>query len=256
MFLIPPRASFLPETTRTVLNTHLRPTCLPARQAEEMGKIKAGGIIVKEPVIEQRRVEKTIEKIISGLSQTDLDSGISSVKSELNNLNTNLTNKINNLSSDTSRQTSAVYHAVSLTNKIDSLSGTRLSNITVSGVTGLADSDIPATITASNYLPLSGGTMTGNILMPASAYLNFGTGSGSSGYGFRDNSGTMQVKSSAGSWNDIAVSQWITSSNDIYSTTGNIGIGTTSPYAKLSIVGETVSSYFSATSTTASTFPY
>jgi hypothetical protein len=33
---------------------------------------------------------------------------------------------------------------------------------------------------------------------------------------------------------------------------GNLGIGTTSPYAKLSVVGETVSNYFTATSTTAS----
>jgi hypothetical protein len=33
---------------------------------------------------------------------------------------------------------------------------------------------------------------------------------------------------------------------------GNFGIGTTSPYAKLSVVGETVSEYFTATSTTAS----
>jgi hypothetical protein len=39
-------------------------------------------------------------------------------------------------------------------------------------------------------------------------------------------------------------------------STGNFGIGTTSPYAKLSVVGETVSNYFTATSTTAtSTFP-
>ncbi|MEN9913127.1 MAG: hypothetical protein RLY66_535, partial [Candidatus Parcubacteria bacterium] len=37
---------------------------------------------------------------------------------------------------------------------------------------------------------------------------------------------------------------------------GNIGIGTTSPYAKLSVVGQTVSEYFTATSTrVASTFP-
>src|SRR3990167_9534615 len=34
---------------------------------------------------------------------------------------------------------------------------------------------------------------------------------------------------------------------------GNLGIGTTSPYAKLSVVGEPVSSYFTATSTTAPT---
>jgi len=31
-------------------------------------------------------------------------------------------------------------------------------------------------------------------------YLNFGSLSGSSGYGFRDNGGTMQVKNSGGSW--------------------------------------------------------
>jgi hypothetical protein len=38
--------------------------------------------------------------------------------------------------------------------------------------------------------------------------------------------------------------------------TGNVGIGTTSPYAKLSVVGQIVSEYFTSTSTTASTFPY
>ena len=40
-------------------------------------------------------------------------------------------------------------------------------------------------------------------------------------------------------------------------STGNLGIGTTSPYAKLSVVGEVVARNFTATSTTAaSTFPY
>jgi hypothetical protein len=44
--------------------------------------------------------------------------------------------------------------------------------------------------------------------------------------------------------------------NDNIYATGNVGIGTTSPYAKLSVAGETVSEYFTATSTTAtSTFP-
>ena len=41
----------------------------------------------------------------------------------------------------------------------------------------------------------------------------------------------------------------------VISQVGNVGIGTTSPYAKLSVVGEIVGSYFTATSTTAtSTF--
>lgn len=38
--------------------------------------------------------------------------------------------------------------------------------------------------------------------------------------------------------------------------TNNVGLGTTSPYAKLSVVGQTVASYFTATTTTASTLPY
>lgn len=37
--------------------------------------------------------------------------------------------------------------------------------------------------------------------------------------------------------------------------TGNVGVGTTSPYAKLSIVGETVSAFFTATTTSTSTLP-
>lgn len=43
----------------------------------------------------------------------------------------------------------------------------------------------------------------------------------------------------------------------ISSTTNNVGISTTSPYAQLSVVGQVVAQYFTATSTTvASTFPY
>ena len=238
-----------------------------AKQAEakynnlqnELNSLKSSGLKIEGRTIENKTIEKTIEKIVSGVTENQVDDKIANLRTELQNLNTNLTNQINNLSSNTNRQTSAAFSAISLTNKIDSLSGTRLSNITVNGVSGLTDADVPDTITASNYLPLAGGTMTGNILMPASAYLNFGSTEGTSGYGFRDNGGTVQVKNSAGSWSNIptsGVTQWTTTGDDIYYTAGNVGIGTTSPYAKLSIVGETVSKYFTATSTTKSTFPY
>jgi len=149
-----------------------------AKQAEtkynqlqkELNSIKQSGIIVEGSVAEKKTIEKTIERIVPGVSEENLNSQISSLKSELANLNTNLTNQINNLSASASRQTSAVYNAVSLTNKIDSLSGTRLSNITVSGVTGLTDSDIPDTITASNYLLLTGGTLTGSLIGTSASF--------------------------------------------------------------------------------------
>ena len=49
----------------------------------------------------------------------------------------------------------------------------------------------------------------------------------------------------------------LTATSSLFITTaGNIGIGTTSPYAKLSVVGQTVSAYFTATTSIASLFPY
>ncbi len=43
-------------------------------------------------------------------------------------------------------------------------------------------------------------TLTGGASIAASGYLNFGTTAGESGYGIRDNSGTIEYKASGGSW--------------------------------------------------------
>lgn len=53
-----------------------------------------------------------------------------------------------------------IWTAIAQSNRIDQLSGTSLTNIIVNGVSGLTDADIPNNITASNYLPLSGGSYT------------------------------------------------------------------------------------------------
>ncbi|MCB9839527.1 tail fiber domain-containing protein [Candidatus Nomurabacteria bacterium] len=55
-------------------------------------------------------------------------------------------------------------------------------------------------------------TVNGSILASANSYLNFGATSGSAGYGIRDNAGTLQVKNSGGSWQNIGAAVWTSAS--------------------------------------------
>jgi len=157
----------------------------------------------------------------------DNSAEVAALRAEIQNMNTNLINKINLLSTQTSNQNSAVYRTISLTNKIDQLSGVTISNATVSGVSGLTDSDIPDNLTAADYLPLTGGTLSGtlsvnaNILQQASSYLNFGTSEGGSGYGFRDSGGKIQIKNSGGNWVNVS-----TASTTIVNQYASGGAGT------------------------------
>ena len=53
---------------------------------------------------------------------------------------------------------------------------------------------------------------TGNVNLKANSHLNFSSTAGSSGYGFRDNSGTLEYKNSGGSWNP-----WVVAPTNPYS---------------------------------------
>ncbi len=95
----------------------------------------------------------------------------------------------------------------------------------------------------------------GNILLEGSYnYINFGSTTSTSGYGFRDNLGTIQFKNSDGAWTNISTSSvpagldgaiissvganWVaTRTIYISSSTGYVGFGTVDPLTKLSISG-------------------
>lgn len=62
----------------------------------------------------------------------------------------------------------------------------------------------PLTGVTNPILTLGGLTVFGNLLVEATQYINWGTGVGSSGYGFRSNGGVMQFKNSGGAWTNIA----------------------------------------------------
>ncbi|NUQ57741.1 MAG: hypothetical protein HUT38_04650, partial [Candidatus Paceibacter sp.] len=115
----------------------------------QLSLIKQSGLVIEGPVIERKTIERLVEKTVSVSDDEETNKKLADMETRLNN-------QISNLSSQTSRQFTGAYQTISLTNKIDNLS-----NITLSNVSGLADSDIPDDITASSYLPLSGGTLTG-----------------------------------------------------------------------------------------------
>lgn len=56
------------------------------------------------------------------------------------------------------------------------------------------------TVTSVTGVNYSFRATSGNVLLPASSYINYNTTSGSSGYGFRDNSGVVEIKDSGGDW--------------------------------------------------------
>ncbi|MCK6462992.1 MAG: tail fiber domain-containing protein [Candidatus Pacebacteria bacterium] len=124
----------------------------------QLSLIKQSGLVIEGPVIERKTIERLVEKTVSVSDDEETNKKLADMETRLNN-------QISNLSSQTSRQFTGAYQTISLTNKIDNLS-----NITLSNVSGLADSDIPDDITASNYLPLSGGTLTGALVGASASF--------------------------------------------------------------------------------------
>ena len=129
----------------------------------------------------------------------------------------------------------------------------------------LADNDIPDAITASNYLLLSGGTLTGNLFginaefqgTASASYGLFGAlqvGAFSSVSYSRFGSSTTGHSNYMASANDLLVSGdfetigSVSLGNNSVTVTagGNVGIGTTSPGAKLQVSGPGVVNFESS----------
>jgi hypothetical protein len=74
-------------------------------------------------------------------------------------------------------------------------------------------------------LGVEGLAVFGNSILEASSYLNWGTVSGSSGYGIRDKSGTLEFKNSGGNWASLntAIQNYLTLNG--YEAGGGVDLG-------------------------------
>ncbi|HEY4510916.1 MAG TPA: hypothetical protein VJG29_00920, partial [Candidatus Paceibacterota bacterium] len=161
---------------------------------------------------------------------------------KLEQLANSLKSEIYRVSAQSSSGISSNFQAISLAQKIDNLEGVALKDTTFSGsVSGLTNEHIPDDITASNYLPLTGGTLTntltayGVVTVPyfvatsTSATSTFAGGLAIETSGFVYDFQTNRVGiGTASPSNTLTVS----GSTDI---TGSLGIGTTSPWGLLSV---------------------
>jgi alpha-tubulin suppressor-like RCC1 family protein len=94
--------------------------------------------------------------------------------------------------------------------------------VTVTNAANVYIADAPAagtntTLTSAWALYGAAGNMywAGNILQAASAYHNFGTTVGTSGYGVRDNAGTIEYKNSGGSWTALNASSTVMATGSV-----------------------------------------
>ena len=158
--------------------------------------------------------QPVVERVIE-TREVVIQAGIteSYVTQLLEQLNNKLSSEIYRLSSENATQIVNNYNTISQSNKIDDLG-----NVTIHDFT------------------LTDGTINGNTSFSGTS----GSFSGSLSAGGALSAASLTVSG------DSSLANFI-----VDSTTGNVGIGTTTPYAKLSVVGPVVAEYFHATSTTA-----
>ncbi len=119
----------------------------------------------------------------------------------------------------------------------------------------------------------TGYTLTSSLLSATNASTTFTQADKSFLLGYNSGVGGLMIQGSGGGWNQTL---WNDNSNLVHivnqnaaalvfgtngneqariTSGGNFGIGTTSPYAPLSVVGQTVAAYFTGTTSSINTFP-
>lgn len=193
----------------------------------ELERLKNAG--VTRTIVESHIVEKTLAPTVSsGADEQSVNQKISELKKEISS-------QLALVSSKSEARSAANFQAIALSNKIDNLK-----NVTVSGVSGLTNSDIPDDVTASNYLPLSGGAISGSLSVSASTTFNgveylFPSADGTSGQFLGTNSrGGLSWNTVPQIFTDGGNTTYLVAAGD------NVAIGTTTAYSKFSVWGNGV----------------
>jgi len=226
----------------------------------------SGGDEPRAQVIE--RVVQTKEILtVGGITLQDLELAIQQSQNKIYSDMSSLT------SANETRIINNYTNVSAPTNKIDKLGHVTISNSTISGtLSGLTDAHIPNDITASNYLPLSGGTLTGALALDSLSLSNTLTVNGVSTFSSFSATSTTASSTIAHGLNVLAINQTGTATstfaqgidlaNGCFSVNGTCVGGDNALWTDngsylTTAGGEFIDvSYFVATSTTASTFPY
>lgn len=136
--------------------------------------------------------------------------------------------------------------------------GTNIDTGGTLAVTGLSTfinaSSTQLTTTNRAYLATTGGSVGIGTTSPTTLLSVHGNSliSGTSFFGGAITATSTLNLTGLGTFVNASSTQLTTTNSAYFATTGgSVGIGTTSPYAKLSVAGQTVAEYFTATSTTA-----
>ena len=159
-----------------------------------------------------------IERVVEGgITQEQLDAALNTLSAQFNRQLSSLPAPVISFSGPAA--TTPVSTATfAPSQRIDQLSNVVITNATVHGVNGLTDADLPDSLTASNYLPLSGGTLTGDLTMSGTL-----------------TAGALSVAGISSSGALIGPYVTATSTTATSTFAGTVGIGSTTPWAKLSV---------------------